>query len=35
MEHYFIDRTAKIMAEVRARTCIDDDAEVIKEIFTR
>ena len=26
-------KTAKIIAEIRARTCIDDDVEVIKEIL--
>ena len=29
----FMERTAKIIAEVRNRTCIDEDAEVIKEIL--
>ena len=30
----FMGKTAKIIAEVRARTCIDDvDVEVIKEIL--
>ena len=29
----FMGKTAKIIAEIRARTCIDDDAEVIKEIL--
>ena len=30
----FMDRTAKIIAEIRTRTCIDDvDAEVIKAIL--
>lgn len=30
----FMARTAKIIAEIRTRTCIDDvDAEVIKEIL--
>ena len=29
----FMGSTAKIIAEVRNRTCIDDDVEVIKEIL--
>ena len=29
----FARKIAKIIAEVRARTCIDDDVEVIKEIL--
>ena len=33
MKSDFMERTAKIIAEIRARTCIDDDVEVIKEIL--
>ena len=34
MNTYFMDRAAKILADVRTRTCIDDvDAEVIEEIL--
>ena len=32
----FMDRAAKIIAEIRARTCMDDiDAEVIKDMLNR
>ena len=33
MKHDFMEKTARIIAEVRNRTSIDDDAEVIKEIL--
>ena len=33
MKSDFMERTAKIIAEISARTCIDDDAEVIKDIL--
>ena len=33
MRSDFMDRTTKIIAELRARTCIDDDVEAIKEIL--
>ncbi len=34
MKSDFMGKTAKIIAEIRNRTCIDDnDAEVIKEIL--
>ena len=33
MKSDFMVKTAKIIAEIRARTCIDDDVEVIKEIL--
>lgn len=33
MKSDFMVKTAKIIAELRNRTCIDDDAEVIKEIL--
>ena len=33
MNTNFMDKTAKIIAEIRSRTCIDDDVEVIKEIL--
>ena len=33
MKSDFMERTAQIIAEIRARTCIDDDVEVIKEIL--
>ncbi|NOS39019.1 hypothetical protein, partial [Staphylococcus aureus] len=34
MKHDFMDRTAKIIAEVRTRTCIDKlDTEVLEEIL--
>ena len=33
MKSDFMVETAKIIAEIRARTCIDDDVEVIKEIL--
>lgn len=29
----FMERTAKIIAEIRNRTCMDEDAEVIKELL--
>ena len=32
MKHDFMEKTARIIAEIRTRTCIDDvDAEVIKD----
>ena len=33
MKPDFMVRTARIIAEVRNRTCIDDDVEVIKELL--
>ena len=33
MKQYFIDRAAKIIAEIHNRAFIEDDAEVIKEIL--
>ena len=33
MKSDFMVKTAKIIAEIRNRTCIGDDAEVIKEIL--
>ncbi len=33
MKSDFMVKTAKIIAEVRNRTCIDEDAEVLKEIL--
>ena len=33
MKSDFMVKTAKIIAEVRNRTCIDEDVEVIKEIL--
>ena len=33
MKPDFMGRTARILAELRNRTSIDDDAEVIKEIL--
>ena len=34
MKPDFMDRTAKIIAEIRTRTCIDDvDAEVLEELL--
>ena len=33
MKSDFMVKTAKIIAEIRTRTCIDDDVEVIKEIL--
>ena len=33
MKPDFMSRTAKIIAELRNRTCIEDDAEFIKEIL--
>ena len=33
MKSDFMVKTAKIIAEIRNRTCIDDDVEVIKEIL--
>ena len=33
MKPDFMGRTARIIAELRNRTCIDDDVEVIKEIL--
>ena len=33
MKPDFMGRTARILAELRNRTCIDDDAEVLKEIL--
>ena len=32
MKSDFMVKTAKIIAEIRNRTCIDDDTEVIKEM---
>ena len=33
MKPNFKSRTAKIIVEVRNRTCIDEDAEILKEIL--
>ena len=33
MKSDFMVKTAKIIAEIRNRTCVDDDVEVIKEIL--
>ena len=33
MKSDFMVKTAKIIAELRNRTCIDEDAEVLKEIL--
>ena len=33
MKPDFMDRTAKIIAEIRNRTCIDDDVEVLEAIL--
>ena len=33
MKPDFMSRTAQIIAEVRNRTCIDEDADVLKEIL--
>ena len=33
MKPNFMERTAKIIAEIRNRTCIDDDVEAIEKIL--